>query len=299
MMREKMMRLMSFWLVLLLSACGGTAPPPKTPQPKRVPAVQKIVKKIVPGLGNDPSPMALIPAGAYYRGSRPRTGEPDERPRRAIVLSAFYIDQFEVSVARYRACFEAGKCKKPNQDEHCNWSIEGRDEHPINCVSWYQAQKFCAWAGKRLPTEAEWEKAARGGDDRFFSWGKHAPSCKLANFNATLKLGKDRYCRGQTVPVTEYPQAATPYGVVQMTGNVYEWVLDWYAKDFYAKGPEKDPQGPVVGKHRAIRGGSWFSIYRDIRIGLRGLVPPSIRLPYLGFRCAKTAPRAATGAGRR
>jgi len=245
----------------------------------------KPVVKIVTTPGNDGAPMAFVPAGTFVRGSRDGHGEPDESPRRLIYLDAFYIDQFEVTVARYRRCVEAGACGAPEQEKQCNWADAARTLDPVNCVSWNQSDEYCRWAGKRLPTEAEWEKAARGTDGRVYPWGAEAPNCTLANFYT----GSHHYCRGRTVAATEYMHAASPYGAVQMAGNVYEWTADWYAKDAYARAPARNPRGPARGRHRVVRGGSWFTPGADLRVTLRGPVPPVVRFNYLGFRCAASA----------
>jgi formylglycine-generating enzyme required for sulfatase activity len=161
--------------------------------------------------------------------------------------------------------------------------LEELSDHPINCVNWFQAQEYCKWAGKRLPTEAEWEKAARWVDGRVYPWGNQRPSCRRANY---FKRKKKKYCHGQTVPVTRYRRARSPYGAVQMSGNVYEWVQDWYEKDYYREAPVQDPMGAYEGKYRVIRGGSWFSPPIDLRAAMRGPLPPVMQLAYVGFRCA-------------
>lgn len=265
---------------LLAAACSGG---PKKLQPAPI----RITKQIVKGSGRDPCPMVAVAAGPFLQGSPGGTGEADEQPQRQIFVDGFAIDQFDVSVAQYRRCVADGICSDPNKDSHCNWRYDDREEHPINCVSWDQAKTYCTWAGKRLPTEAEWEKAARGVDGRLYSWGNEAPTCERVNFNASPEQGKDRYCHGQTVPVTEYQRSASPYGAVQITGNVYNWVADWYGREFYSQGPLKNPRGPSSGKYRVVRGGSWFSLAKDLRLALRGLIPPAVRLNYVGFRCAK------------
>lgn len=230
--------------------------------------------------------MVLVAAGAFLRGSASGQGEEDERPQRWIDLGAFAIDRFAVSVAQYRRCMQASACSPPDHEKLCNLDVPERESHPINCVSWDQATAYCRWAGKRLPTEAEWEKAARGTDGRVFPWGNQEPHCNLANF----ALGNERYCRSQTVPVSDYAHAASPYGAVQMSGNVFQWVSDWHDREYYAVSPERNPTGPLVGKHRVVRGGSWFSPAVDLRVTMRGLLPSAVRLNYVGFRCAKNVP---------
>jgi formylglycine-generating enzyme required for sulfatase activity len=264
---------------LLLSACPRSRPA-KGPNAAALPAPRV---QILPGSGPDPAPMVLVEAGPFPRGSAAGQGEDDERPQRLIHLSAFALDRFAVSVAQYRKCVQASACSVPDGEKLCTYPMPDHDTHPVNCVSWDQASAYCKWAGKRLPTEAEWEKAARGTDARIFPWGQQDPNCSLANF----ALGNERYCRSQTVPVGDCASSASPYGAVQMAGNVFAWVADWHDREYYRVSPERDPTGPVLGKYRVVRGGSWFSPAVDLRATMRGLIPPAVRLNYVGFRCAK------------
>ncbi|MBI3245402.1 MAG: SUMF1/EgtB/PvdO family nonheme iron enzyme [Deltaproteobacteria bacterium] len=168
----------------------------------------------------------------------------DERPGRMVFLDAFAIDIYEVTVAAYRQCVEAGKCTAPNTGGSCNWNTSDRAQHPINCVDWSQANAYCRWAGKRLPTEAEWEKAARGTDRRVYPWGNAWDATK-ANVSTN-----------GTVAVGSYPAGKSPYGALDMSGNVWEWTADWYADAYYHNGPVKNPKGPESGQVRSVRGGS-------------------------------------------
>ena len=276
------------WLVTgsVVAMVGASCGPPPTPKVKpktgKV-AAEAIEPQFVAGRGRDTAPLCKVPAGPFLRGSRQGKGEPDESPQRTIELDTFYIDRFAVSVAQYRKCVEAKVCDEPEPDKECNYQESKRGQHPINCVSWNMANDYCHWAGKRLPTEAEWEKAARGVDGRLFPWGNKEPNCTLANF---YKRKENRYCRSRTVAVHEYKHSASPYGAVQMAGNTYEWVNDWYGKDTYSMSDRKNPGGPALGKYRVVRGGSWFSPALDLRSVLRGPLPPVMRLNYLGFRCA-------------
>jgi formylglycine-generating enzyme required for sulfatase activity len=274
-------------LVVILLAQAGCHPPPPRPAPSI--ALPPPVVQIVAGRGKDPCPMALIGGGPFLRGSPPGVGEQDERPQRQLELDTYRIDRFAVTVAQYRRCVEARSCTAPDEEKLCNWgeASRKRDDHPVNCVSWEQATAYCAWAGKRLPTEAEWEKAARGTDGRLFPWGDTMPSCSLANY----ALGEERYCVGQTAPVGAYPASQSPFGVVQLAGNVFSWVADWHDKEYYALSPARNPTGPLVGKHRVVRGGSWFSPAVDLRVAIRNLIPSGVRLNYVGFRCVSSGAR--------
>ncbi len=273
---------LSLMVLLAAALCGpgGAEARKKAPGGKA-----KVSIRIAQGLGNDGATMVYVPGGKFLRGST--SGEPDVKPQRVIDMSAFYIDRFAVSQGQYRRCVEAGKCSAPEAEKGCNWTQQERETHPVNCVSWFQADEYCKWAGKRLPTEAQWEKAAVGPKPRTFPWGKKLPNCKLANYYHDVK--KKKYCHGVTVPVDRYEAGQSPYGAVQMSGNVYQWVKDWYDKGYYRVSEARDPMGPHGGKYRVVRGGSWFSPVADLRATMRGPLPPVMKLNYLGFRCAMYA----------
>ena len=240
--------------------------------------------------------MGVVPEGGFWMG-----GNREEhhdclplfglRPRHAVTLSAFYIDKLEVTVVQYRACVNAKRCTVPDMESsyglsptmprHLNWGIKGRDKMPVNGVSWHQAKAYCAFVGKRLPTEAEWEKAARGVDKRTYTWGEDQPE-RQACWNRNDKSPG-------TCEVGSRPQDESPFGVRDMNGNVSEWLSDWYVKDYYARSPERDPQGPDNGERRCVRGGSYSEDARMamplfIRHGNRPDADPS----FAGIRCAKS-----------
>ena len=227
--------------------------------------------------------MIEIPGGPFTMGSD--DGLADEKPPHTVVMSTFWFDEFEVTAAQYQVCVDAGGCEDAGRDPGCNGGTTGFGEHPINCVDWAQADAFCGWAGKRLPSEAEWEKAARGTDERAFPWGHTPPQTGLLNYN-------DLY--GATVEVGAFPDGVSFFGVHDMAGNVQEWTADFYAADYYATSPARDPQGPAEGDRRVVRGGHWKL---KINVGFhlfsttaRANFNVDNREPTIGFRCARNDP---------
>jgi formylglycine-generating enzyme required for sulfatase activity len=211
----------------------------------------------------------------------------DELPAHEIWLSAFEIDRTEVTQAAYDQCVQAGTCPVPDEEGSCanKWDPEALADHPVVCVSWDSARAFCEWAGKALPTEAQWEKAARGPDGAIYPWGDAEPTCDLANFGPP-----DAECVDTTVPVASYPAGQSPYGAFDMAGNVWERVADWYFHDYYRDSPHEDPEGPSGASARVIRGGSYSSVAKFQRSSARdGSRAPWVTARNLGFRCARPA----------
>lgn len=224
--------------------------------------------------------MVYIPEGEFTMGSNSRNYE---KPVHKVNLSAFYIDKYEVTVDEYAACVKAGICNKPGTGKYCNYSETERENHPINCVTWYDADTYCRWVGKRLPTEAEWERVARGTDEREYPWGNIEANCGYAVMNdGKAGCGMDR-----TWPVGSKPKGASPYGVMDMAGNVWEWVTDWYDKDYYSRSPDRNPKGPDSGLHRVLRGGAWNHPANLLRTTNRSWYLPDKYYNFIGFRCAR------------
>lgn len=253
------------------------------------------------------SPMIEIPAGAFWMGcneEKDTACDKDEKPYHMVTLSAYLIGQYEVTVAEYRQCVAAGVCKKsvhyhPWSHEadyaKCNYGAEGTDRHPMNCVTWEGARTYCEWIGGRLPTEAEWEKAARGTEGWIYPWGNEpVVSCEYVVMDSYQgKNGVD--CHPGTLPVGSKPLSASPYGLHDTIGNVGEWVNDWYDERYYESSPAVDPTGPDspgVVAVRVFRGGGWshghdkfYQFY--LRAANRSSYSPGSFANDIGFRCAK------------
>jgi formylglycine-generating enzyme required for sulfatase activity len=204
----------------------------------------------------------------------------DEKPQHTVYLDAYWIDKTEVTAAQYQRCVDSGVCSAPKAGALCTYGANDKSDHPVNCVDWSQAAAYCQWAGRRLPTEAEWEKAARGVDGRIYPWGDQSPDAALANFNE--KVGRT------TTPVGSYPAGVSHYGALDMAGNVWEWTADWFYDTYYAKSPHENPTGPGPGFERVLRGGAWFNSANFVRAAYRGRNTPDSRNDYVGFRCARS-----------
>lgn len=223
----------------------------------------------------------FVPAGSFIMGSK--YGDQDELPTRQVKLDPFWIDRTEVTNNQYRACVDAGACApvyKNTSATRPNYYNDARfADYPVLWVSWKDAAAFCEWAGGRLPTEAEWEYAARGPQAPQFPWGNKSPTCSLGRFVPCSS--------NDTGNVSSYAEGASWVGALNMAGNVMEWVNDFYDDGYYADSPDENPTGPASGSHRVLRGGSWASNKFSIRAAKRFHLPPDIASNKVGFRCVE------------
>ncbi len=251
-----------------------TPPPTDTPRPTNTPKLWT--------RSEDGMVMVYVPAGEFLMGNSEDVSG-IAAPEHTVYLDGFWIDQTEVTNAQMQLCVQDGHCEPP---PNCRWGpapcpAPDTADHPVVCMSWYGAQEYCAWAGGRLPTEAEWEKAARGTDGREYPWGDAVPTCEHAQFEP---------CDGTTTAVGSKPEGTSPYGALDMAGNVYEWVADWYDPNYYESSPSLNPQGPAYSPYRVYRGGSWLGFPSNLTCWGRGREDPYVHQCYLGFRCAMNAP---------
>lgn len=259
-----------------LASATPTPSPTITPTPTTLPGATQISPR-------DAMVMVHVPAGKFRMGSD--DFDDDEKPAHTVFLDAFYIDRTEVTNAMYSRCVLAGSCQPPESADSSThvdyYNNLYYASYPVINVNWEQANTYCLWAGRRLPTEAEWEKAARGLDGRTYPWGNENPSASLLNFRENV---------GDTTEVGNYPAGVSPNGALDMSGNVWEWVADWYDASYYAHSPQANPLGPASGTYRIIRGGSWVHVEEYMTTFYRYETDPSNRFSDVGFRCARSAP---------
>ncbi|MCZ2126234.1 MAG: formylglycine-generating enzyme family protein [Anaerolineales bacterium] len=302
----------------LIIACQATpTPAPLPPTPTSAPATTTPLSPPKPSPAPQPSPTAetsaptirisakdgmtqlRIPAGKFIMGGLDVYRGNDEQPPHEVRLDAYWMDQVEVTNGMYALCADAGVCRPPRQirsdnREHYYDDSAFRD-YPVVYVTWSDADAYCQWAGRRLPTEAEWERAARGGDERNYPWGDELPNTYNANAENSV---------GDTSRVGSYAEGASPFGVLDLAGNVWEWVADFYDANYYKKSPLENPPGPSAeaaqNNYRVIRGGSFQDEGIELRLANRNFIegPDSKANPktetyygksnqQVGFRCAQ------------
>ena len=287
-------------------AATNTVPPPATWTPGALvptPTMDPAVPTVAPTEGPLPPTAAganrlsqvdgmvqlYVPAGEFGMGSD--SAAPDQAPYHIVTLAAFWIDQTEVTVAQYIQCVKAGVCTPPVNLGSLTRAAYFDDAqylgYPVIFINWVQARDYCEWTGRRLPTEAEWEKAARGTDARLYPWGNEPPDLKRLNF------GESGF--KDTVAVGQYPDGASPYGALDMAGNVSEWVADFYDPAYYAVSPADNPLGPAQtgcpqGPCRPLRGGNWNSRPEEVTTSARLFYGPNDTRDAFGFRCAQSVP---------
>jgi formylglycine-generating enzyme required for sulfatase activity len=223
--------------------------------------------------------MVFVPGGTFMMGSDPDAdpnASDDELPQHEVTLDSFWIDRTEVTNAMYAQCVTDGDCEESAFADDADYNGAS---YPVIGVSWFDAENYCQWAGGRLPTEAEWEYAARGNDGRLYPWGNQVPTCELAQFNA---------CSGNTVEVGSFSPAGDSWvEAADMAGNVWEWVADWYDSDYYENAPANNPTGPESSDRKVLRGGGWRYYSQILRVAYRGYYTPGSRLDSVGYRCVQ------------
>ena len=238
-------------------------------------------------IGKGGVPMVLVPAGEFMMGSPDdESRSKDELPRHKVFLDDFYLDIFEGTTEHYAQFLKALGHTPPKFWEQVDSSRDANK--PVVGVTWEEARDYCNWAGKRLPTEAEWEKAARGTDERKYPWGQEPPTTHMANFDQ--KATPEKIYSDRLMPVGSYENGKSPLGVYDMAGNVWEWTADWYDKKYYENSPKKNPKGPETGEEKVMRGGSWDDFAPALRSGDRSKLVPSEQNDSVGFRCAQDGP---------
>ncbi|NOH04607.1 MAG: SUMF1/EgtB/PvdO family nonheme iron enzyme [Chloroflexi bacterium] len=303
------------FILVFISACQPAAVPTTEPAftPSFTPVSPTATKTPIPSTftpaptatpetirisPNDGMTQVYIPEGRFFMGGMDVYRENDELPPHEVLISAFWMDQVEVTNGMYDLCVQAGECRPPSQLRSDNreeyFGNPEFQDYPVVYVAWYDANVYCQWAGRHLPTEAEWERAARGGDKRNFPWGDEPPNEYNSN---SLNIV------GDTTRVGSYAEGASPFGVLDMAGNVWEWVADRYRPDYYGKAPVENPTGPaedeVFNNMRVIRGGSFQEDGLALRLANRSFLDgPDPRsqledeafygksLYKIGFRCA-------------
>ncbi len=294
-----MKQALKFWmpltvlLMMLINSCTPAVTATPTPLPSKPPpatveaatATPTLVPVNIsgPAAGTiltwvDNAPLVYVPAGEFSMG----TGIGDA-PKRTVSVDSFWIQQMDVTNGMYAQCAKVGSCTPPAQEIGAPvFTNPDFGSYPVVGVDWNQASAYSGWIQGRMPTEAEWEKAARGSNGNLYPWGNDAPACDVGNFTG---------CLGHTSDVTNHPDGTSPYGVYDTAGNVFEWVNDWYDASYYQNAPTKNPTGPESGQYRAIRGNSFESDLDQILMGNRHFGGVAYHNYDLGFRCVVQQPQ--------
>ena len=274
----------------LMPIPSSSVPDTFTPAPEPIIAPPTPVAVITQVAFKDNMVQVYVPAGEFTMGSD--SGDENEKPVHTVYLDEYWIDQTEVTNAQYALCVATGPCKKPldlNSQTSSSFSDDQYADYPVVFVDWDQAQAYCTWAGRRLPTEAEWEKAARGTDGRVYPWGNDFDGTKVnyCDINCWGDWKDSAYDDGYatTSPVGIYLDGASPFGALDMAGNAYEWVLDWFSS--YSSEYQNNPTGPASGNEHILRGGSWGDDMHHLRASLRSHEVANLRRDFVGFRCAE------------
>jgi len=299
-----------------------TLPPTVTPAPTSTALPRTAVPTMVPVAvetqtrPQDGMVMVCVPAGEFLMGSAARASgaNANEKPQHTVYLDTFWIDRTEVTVAQFRAFVQSSgyqtsaekqgwayawveSAKEWQKVNGADWQhpfgpgSSAEEDHPVVQVSWVDAMAYCEWAGGSLPTEAQWEKAARGTDGRTYPWGNVFDGTWLNYCDARCESGDRDFDDGYryTAPVGSYPAGISPYGALDMAGNVWEWTADRYDEDYYADSPAQNPAGPESGQYRVLRGGSWNHDRSGMRAAYRLEGSPGDRVDNFGYRCALQA----------
>ena len=277
-------------IILIVHGMVGVVPSFSAPETPTSQNGQQTATETIKG--KDGAPMVMVPAGPFTMGSN--DGLPSERPEHSVTLDAYYIDRYEVSLQLYGTFLLDAKHDAPSTwDDEAATTVGDR---PAVGMGWADAAAYCAWAGKRLPTEAEWEKAARGTDGRRYPWGHMQPFVDIANYNrgiwvseAITLAGVTGGVEGMSVRHGLKEGGKSPYGLHHMAGNAAEWVADWYDREYYSKSPERNPTGPSSGEKKVLRGGSWADLPIALRVSARMSAEPEFQDRTIGFRCARDA----------
>ncbi len=289
---------------VLASPSVAFSPTETAPQVPTSTATKSLTETATPGLAigssmtreKDGMVMVYVPVGEFTMGSTQAQLDwlsnqswcqdcapgrfNNELPEHIVYLDAYWIDKYEVTNGQYAQCVAAGACSEPQETSSYTRSNYYGDnnyaEYPVIWVNWHMANIYCQWAGGRLPTEAEWEKAARGTNGRIYPWGDGRPNPLLANYNKNV---------GDTTKVGSYLDGESSYGATDMAGNVFEWVADWYDEAYYQTSPVNNPTGPTSGSGHVLRGGTWLTYEEYLRTSYRDSLDPDLTLKVIGFRC--------------